>query len=97
MSEATGAKLEFGLFSHIEKTGGSPALDALYNEHIRFIQEAERAGFWGYHLAEHHATSLSMVPSPGLFLAALARKTKRIRIGPDSLPAAVLQSAAADL
>ncbi len=77
-----GVKLEFGLFSHIEKTSGSPQLDVLYNEHIRFIQEAEQAGFWGYHLAEHHATPLSMVPSPGLFLAALARETKRIRLGP---------------
>jgi alkanesulfonate monooxygenase SsuD/methylene tetrahydromethanopterin reductase-like flavin-dependent oxidoreductase (luciferase family) len=76
------AQLEFGLFSHIEKTSGSPQLDVLYSEHIRFIQEAERAGFWGYHLAEHHATPLSMVPSPGLFLAALARETRRIRLGP---------------
>jgi alkanesulfonate monooxygenase SsuD/methylene tetrahydromethanopterin reductase-like flavin-dependent oxidoreductase (luciferase family) len=76
------AKLEFGLFNHIEKSSGSPDLEVLYNEHINFIQQAEAAGFWGYHLAEHHATPLSMVPSPGLFLAALARQTTRIRLGP---------------
>jgi alkanesulfonate monooxygenase SsuD/methylene tetrahydromethanopterin reductase-like flavin-dependent oxidoreductase (luciferase family) len=82
MTDRTNAKLEFGLFNHIEKSSGNPALDVLYDEHIEFIQQAEQAGFWGYHLAEHHATPLSMVPSPSLFLAALARQTKRIRLGP---------------
>jgi alkanesulfonate monooxygenase SsuD/methylene tetrahydromethanopterin reductase-like flavin-dependent oxidoreductase (luciferase family) len=73
--------LEFGLFTHIEKTSGSAALNALYGEHLAFIAEAEAAGFWGFHLAEHHSTPLSTTPSPGLFLAAASQRTTRIRLG----------------
>lgn len=74
-------RIEYGLFTHIEKTSGSPRLNELYREHIDFIVEAEQAGFWGFHLAEHHSTPLSMVPSPALFLAAAAQRTARIRLG----------------
>ena len=35
-----------------------------------------------YHLAEHHATPLGMAPSPSVFLAAVAQRTKRLRFGP---------------
>jgi alkanesulfonate monooxygenase SsuD/methylene tetrahydromethanopterin reductase-like flavin-dependent oxidoreductase (luciferase family) len=73
--------VEYGLFTHIEKTSGSARLNELYREHIDFIVEAEAAGFWGFHLAEHHATPLSMTPSPALFLASAAQRTKRIRLG----------------
>ena len=45
------------------------------------LQAAEAAGFYGYHLTEHHATPLSMTPSPSIFLAAAARETRRIRLG----------------
>jgi alkanesulfonate monooxygenase SsuD/methylene tetrahydromethanopterin reductase-like flavin-dependent oxidoreductase (luciferase family) len=33
-------------------------------------------------MAEHHSTPLGMAPSPGIFLAALAQRTKRLRFGP---------------
>jgi alkanesulfonate monooxygenase SsuD/methylene tetrahydromethanopterin reductase-like flavin-dependent oxidoreductase (luciferase family) len=72
---------EFGLFTHIEKTSGSAALNRLYEEHLGFLAAAEQAGFWGFHLAEHHATALSMTPSPTVFLAAAAQRTMRIRLG----------------
>jgi alkanesulfonate monooxygenase SsuD/methylene tetrahydromethanopterin reductase-like flavin-dependent oxidoreductase (luciferase family) len=71
-----------GIFDHIEKTSGSPSLERLYRERIAFVQRAEEAGFWGYHLAEHHCTPLSVVPSPGLFLSALATHTSTIHLGP---------------
>ena len=73
--------VEFGLFTHIEKSSGSDALDALYEEHLAFLAAAEAAGFWGFHLAEHHSTPLSMTPSPSVFLAAAAQRTKRLRLG----------------
>jgi alkanesulfonate monooxygenase SsuD/methylene tetrahydromethanopterin reductase-like flavin-dependent oxidoreductase (luciferase family) len=37
---------------------------------------------YAYHLAEHHGTPLGLAPSPGLFLAAVAQRTKRLRFGP---------------
>src|SRR5262249_31480819 len=35
-----------------------------------------------YHVAEHHGTPLGMAPSPSVFLAAAAQRTRRIRLGP---------------
>jgi len=46
------------------------------------LELADSAGFYGYHLAEHHATELSMVPSPNVFLSAVAQRTHRLRFGP---------------
>ena len=46
------------------------------------LELADQRGFYCYHLAEHHATELSTVPSPNLFLSAVAQRTKHIRLGP---------------
>ena len=42
----------------------------------------DRAGFHAYHLAEHHGTPLGLAPSPSVFLAAVAQRTTRLRLGP---------------
>ena len=42
----------------------------------------DRAGFYAYHLAEHHSTPLGLAPSPSVFLAAVAQRTRRLRFGP---------------
>ena len=49
---------------------------------LRLVEAYEQAGIWGYHVAQHHATPLGMAPSPNLFLAAMAQRTTRIRLGP---------------
>ncbi len=72
--------MEFGTFTWIDD-GGRP-IDQLYDDHLRLARQADELGFACYHLAEHHNTPLGMAPSPGLFLAAVARETERIRLGP---------------
>lgn len=57
-------------------------LHQLYEERLQLVEAAEAAGFYSYHLAEHHGTTLGMAPSPALFLAAAAQRTKTIRLGP---------------
>src|SRR6202012_1881721 len=42
----------------------------------------DRYGFYAYHLAEHHGTPLGLAPSPGIFLAVVAQRTRRLRFGP---------------
>jgi alkanesulfonate monooxygenase SsuD/methylene tetrahydromethanopterin reductase-like flavin-dependent oxidoreductase (luciferase family) len=54
----------------------------LYDERLKVLEYADAAGYWCYHLAEHHWTPLSTTPSPSLFLAAAAQRTRRIRLGP---------------
>jgi alkanesulfonate monooxygenase SsuD/methylene tetrahydromethanopterin reductase-like flavin-dependent oxidoreductase (luciferase family) len=72
--------MEFGIFDHLDR---SPApLPDYYEERLAIVELFDRAGFFSYHLAEHHATPLGMAPSPSVFLAAVAQRTKRLRFGP---------------
>lgn len=74
------ARVAFGLFDWIDR--GETPLHQLYEERLQLLEAADRAGFFCYHLAEHHATPLGMAPSPALFLTAAAQRTRRIRLGP---------------
>src|SRR4029450_10874801 len=71
--------MKFGIFDYIDARGET--LQKTYEDRVALLQAAEAAGFHGYHLTEHHATPLSMTPSPSVFLAAAARETSRIRLG----------------
>jgi alkanesulfonate monooxygenase SsuD/methylene tetrahydromethanopterin reductase-like flavin-dependent oxidoreductase (luciferase family) len=72
--------MKFGVFDHMDDAG--VPLGQLYADRLAFAEACDRAGIWGYHLAEHHSTPLGCAASPGLFLAALAQRTKRLRFGP---------------
>jgi alkanesulfonate monooxygenase SsuD/methylene tetrahydromethanopterin reductase-like flavin-dependent oxidoreductase (luciferase family) len=72
--------MKIGLFDHIEH--GERPTAQLFDERLAFIKAADEAGFYCLHLAEHHQTPLNMVPVPGVFLGAVARETKNIRMGP---------------
>jgi alkanesulfonate monooxygenase SsuD/methylene tetrahydromethanopterin reductase-like flavin-dependent oxidoreductase (luciferase family) len=70
----------FGIFDHVDR--GDVPLGTLYEQRLRLAEAADAAGFRTYHVAEHHATRLGMAPSPGVFLAAVAQRTRRLRFGP---------------
>jgi alkanesulfonate monooxygenase SsuD/methylene tetrahydromethanopterin reductase-like flavin-dependent oxidoreductase (luciferase family) len=72
--------LEFGVFDHLDRTGDS--LSDYYEDRLKIAEAYDSAGFYAYHLAEHHSTPLGMAPSPNVFLAALAQRTRRLRFGP---------------
>jgi alkanesulfonate monooxygenase SsuD/methylene tetrahydromethanopterin reductase-like flavin-dependent oxidoreductase (luciferase family) len=72
--------LEFGIFDHQERRRDVP-LDQQYNERLDLVAEADRLGFYAYHLAEHHQSPLCMAPSQSLFLAAAAQRTERLLLG----------------
>ena len=72
--------MKFGIFDHIDRR--DEPLQKTYQDRLTLIVAAEAAGFYCYHLAEHHATPLGMAPSPSVFLAAVAQCTRRIRLGP---------------
>jgi alkanesulfonate monooxygenase SsuD/methylene tetrahydromethanopterin reductase-like flavin-dependent oxidoreductase (luciferase family) len=72
--------MKVGLFDHVEH--GDRPLATLFDERLRFAEAADAAGFYGLHIAEHHATPLNLVPVPGVYLGAVARATKRMRLGP---------------
>lgn len=74
------ASVSFGIFDWIDRRDAP--LHQIYAERLALLEAADSAGFYAYHLAEHHATPLGMAPSPGVFLAAAAARTRRIRLGP---------------
>src|SRR6266480_1959542 len=72
--------MEFGVFDHLDRYDG--ALADYYEDRLKIAEAYDRAGFYAYHLAEHHSTPLGMAPSPSVFLAALAQRTRKLRFGP---------------
>ena len=76
----TGIHLDFGMFDAVEWSEERPA--DIYENKLKLAQFAEENGFFAFHLVEHHTTPLSIAPSPGILLSAVAQRTSRIRIGP---------------
>jgi alkanesulfonate monooxygenase SsuD/methylene tetrahydromethanopterin reductase-like flavin-dependent oxidoreductase (luciferase family) len=72
--------MKFGLFEHMDDSG--VPLGRQFESRLSLLEACDRYGFYAYHLAEHHGTPLGLAPSPGLFLAAVAQRTKRLRFGP---------------
>src|ERR1700753_501620 len=75
-------RIRFGIFDHIEHLPGVP-LTRLYAERLTQLEALDEAGFFSYHLAEHHTPAVhSMAPSQNVFLSSAAQRTKRLRFGP---------------
>ena len=72
--------MELGIFDHLDRR--EAPLDEFYESRLRLLERYDAAGFYSYHLAEHHATPLGLAPVPGIFLAAATQRTRRIRLGP---------------
>ena len=72
--------VRFGIFDWIDSNGGQAA--DLYEQRLKYLEYADAAGFYCYHMAEHQGTPLGMAPSPSLFLSAAAQRTRSIRLGP---------------
>ena len=74
--------LQFGIFDHIEPVPGQP-LAQIYRERLRLLERYDIAGFYAYHLAEHHTPAVhSLAPSQNVFLAAASQRTRRLRLAP---------------
>jgi alkanesulfonate monooxygenase SsuD/methylene tetrahydromethanopterin reductase-like flavin-dependent oxidoreductase (luciferase family) len=72
--------MKFGIFDHLDRD--EQTLGEYYRARLQIIEAYDRLGFYAYHVAEHHATPLGMAPSPSVFLAAVAQRTRRLRFGP---------------
>lgn len=72
--------MEFGIFDHLDNDH-LPIAD-YFEQRLKMLELYDRAGFYSWHVAEHHATTLGMAPSPNIVLAAAAQRTARLRFGP---------------
>src|ERR671923_855647 len=74
--------LQFGVFDHIEPVPGLD-LEHIYAQRLMQIERLDAAGFYAYHLAEHHTPAVhSLAPSQNVFLAAVSQRTTHLRFGP---------------
>ena len=76
--------MRFALFDHVDRS--DRPLARHLDERLEYVAAADAAGFYAYHVAEHHGTPLGSAPSPGLFLAAVAQRTTTLRLGPLAYP-----------
>lgn len=72
--------MDFGTFVWVDD--GDRPTHQLYDDHLHLAARADELGFAVYQMSEHHNTPLGLAPSPSVFLAAVARETTRIRLGP---------------
>jgi alkanesulfonate monooxygenase SsuD/methylene tetrahydromethanopterin reductase-like flavin-dependent oxidoreductase (luciferase family) len=72
--------MKLGVFDHMDR--GNVPLDQFFEQRLKLVEAYDRAGFHAYHVAEHHATPLGVAPSPGVWLAAVAQRTRHLRFGP---------------
>ena len=74
--------LQFGVFDHIEPVPDL-SLAQIYRERLIQVAEYDAAGFYAYHLAEHHTPAVhSLAPSQNVFLAAASQRTHQLRLAP---------------
>ncbi|MFD3583766.1 LLM class flavin-dependent oxidoreductase [Streptomyces sp. NPDC058683] len=69
----------FGIFDSFDLGDSTPG--QVIADRLDFAVAAENAGIEHYHVTEHHGTTLSVCPSPNLFLAALSQRTSTMRFG----------------
>jgi alkanesulfonate monooxygenase SsuD/methylene tetrahydromethanopterin reductase-like flavin-dependent oxidoreductase (luciferase family) len=72
--------MKFGIMDHVDASGLAAAEH--YETRLELLEAADRLGFYSYHVAEHHGTTLGLAPSPSVYLSAVAQRTKRLRLGP---------------
>jgi len=72
--------MEFGIFDHVDRNAA--ALADYYERRLALTEAYDRHGFYCYHVAEHHATPLGLASSPSVYMAAVAQRTKELRLCP---------------
>jgi alkanesulfonate monooxygenase SsuD/methylene tetrahydromethanopterin reductase-like flavin-dependent oxidoreductase (luciferase family) len=64
-----------------QRTGDETGFDEIYHNLLEDAELAERLGYHGVLLAEHHFTNYCAIPNPLMLAAALGQRTSRVRIG----------------
>ncbi len=72
--------MKFGVMDHVDDSGRTA--HEHFEARLRFTETLDQLGFYSYHVAEHHGTPLGFAPSPNVYLAAVAQRTRKLRFGP---------------
>src|SRR5260221_5695237 len=72
--------MNLGFYDQMDASG--EPLAEFFENRLKLAEAYDRIGLYALHVAEHHSTPLGMSPSPSVFLALAAQRTKRLRLGP---------------
>src|SRR5215471_947949 len=64
-----------------QRTSDRTGFDEIYRNLLDDAERAERLGYHGVLLAEHHFTNYCAIPNPLMLAVAIGQRTSRIRIG----------------
>jgi alkanesulfonate monooxygenase SsuD/methylene tetrahydromethanopterin reductase-like flavin-dependent oxidoreductase (luciferase family) len=64
-----------------QRTGAETSFEEIYRNLLADADLAERLGYHGVLLAEHHFTNYCAIPNPLMLAAAIGQRTSRLRIG----------------
>jgi alkanesulfonate monooxygenase SsuD/methylene tetrahydromethanopterin reductase-like flavin-dependent oxidoreductase (luciferase family) len=64
-----------------QRTGAGTGFQEIYRDLMEDAEVAERLGYHGVLLAEHHFTNYCAIPNPLMLAAAIGQRTSRVRIG----------------
>lgn len=70
----------FLLIDHYPRRGQT--LHRRLRRHVELAESAERLGYEGVFVAEHHFSDFGVAPNPAVVLAAMAARTSTLRLGP---------------
>ncbi len=73
--------MKFSLFGHMERSDPAKPHRELFDELVELVEIAEAAGFETVWIGEHHGMEFTIAPNPFIYLAYLAERTSRIRLG----------------
>lgn len=76
------AGLSFGLLFNSQDPPTGASIEERWAEILDLAPVAERAGFESLHVPEHHMREDGYLPQPLIACAALAARTRRVRVGP---------------
>ena len=71
-------RVQFGAFDHLDR--GHRTMGQVFNHRLDLAERLDKAGFYAFHMAEHHGTPLSCAPSPNIFIGALTQRTKTLKM-----------------
>src|SRR5207247_3608734 len=64
-----------------QRTDAGTGFEEIYRNLVDDAELAERLGYHGVLLAEHHFTNYCAIPNPLMLAAAVGQRTTRVRIG----------------
>ncbi len=73
--------MKISLFAHMERYDSKQSYTEMYAQFLELCEMADRGGFSGIWIGEHHGMDFTIAPNPFAQLCDLAHRTEHLRLG----------------